>query len=684
MGYLGAGFVTLAVLGGIVGTVAVAVPPAAASTSTLASTPTPVPTVVSATPVLTQQPDGSWTTTIEVNSAALCPTPPTFALVITGPSDAVKENTPTPDFCKEATSSAGPPGLTQVTVTFDLPAPPVTAAVVMTPASGGAPSTVTVAVHRLVSWWEYLWIPLICGAALAAMLIAGIFGVGLPDASKPSGDNGRPGKMRGRALWERPIYAASAWSFGGSWATNITTVATAAAAVLAASGTVSELLPGVETGRFSLLIAMAGLITLAAPLLFGALNYSFERIDPSTTGASMITLPAGPMAILSGSLWTRLRERLLRRYRYAGAAVTLADPDDLLPRAGRARRRAQKRMCADKRFTVRSCVEVTRPDGEKWPLPAGYRAELTTKEERRCEITVPAGATMTVYGAASVNAAAEQPGQAEPSVPDFTQLPPDFTEVPAGQCFSIYSGATLTVPAGGTLTVQAPLPSGQALPCMSMPGTTDILLFAGVNVTVDPWVIVAGKDTNLTTGKDANQQHAKGFRKGKNANQQPAADDHASYAVRAAQSVVLAGNAKISILGTASLGLPAGTLIASPRLKRNDPQATRRQSPLRTSSLTAWTPFQLPHTGEVIASRMWALLVASLLTLFGTGAEIGLLGVLAFGLSTGSLAIRSACVALLAVSAVVVSFYSVISILALADPTPGDAVSTASGSSFLL
>jgi hypothetical protein len=555
----------------------------------------------------------------------------------------------------------------------------------MTPASGGAPSTVTVAARRLVSWWEYLWIPLICGAALAAMLIAGIFGVGLPDASKPSGDNGRPEKMRGGALWKRPMYAASAWSFGGSWATNITTVATAATAVLAATGTVSELLPGVETGRFSLLIAVAGLITLAAPLLFGALNYSFERVDPTTTGASMITLPTGQMAILSGSLWTRLRDRLLRRYRYAGAAVTLANLDDLLPRAGRARRRAQKRMCTrKKRFAVRSRVEVTRPDGKTRPLPAGYRAVLTSKEGPHCEIAVPAGATITVSGAASVNAPAEQPAQAGPSVPDFTQLPPDFTEVSAGQRFNIYSGATLTVPAGGTVAVAAPQSSGPALPCMSMPGTTDIVLSAGVTVTVDPWVIVAGKDTNLTSGEDATQKHAKIFHKGKDANQQPAADDHASYAIRAAQSVVLAGNAKISILGTASLGLPAGTLIAFPRLKRNDPQATGRQSPPRTSSLTAWTPFQLPHTGEVIASRMWALLIASLLTLFGTGAEIGLLGVLAFGLSTGSLAIRSACVALLAVSAVVVSFYSVISILALADPTPGDAVSTASGSSFLL
>jgi hypothetical protein len=122
MGYLGAGFVTLVVLGGMVGTVALAAPPAAASSSQT-PTPTPVPTVVSATPVLTQQPDGSWTTTITVNSAALCPTPPAFALVTTGPSNTVPEATPVPDFCAEATSGSAS-GLTQVTVTFDLPAPP--------------------------------------------------------------------------------------------------------------------------------------------------------------------------------------------------------------------------------------------------------------------------------------------------------------------------------------------------------------------------------------------------------------------------------------------------------------------------------------------------------------------------------------------------------------------------------
>ena len=54
------------------------------------------------------------------------------------------------------------------------------------------------------------------------------------------------------------------------------------AGVLTATGAVTEVLPGVELGRFSLLIAVAGGITVTAPLVFGALNYRFLRVDPTT------------------------------------------------------------------------------------------------------------------------------------------------------------------------------------------------------------------------------------------------------------------------------------------------------------------------------------------------------------------------------------------------------------------
>lgn len=64
--------------------------------------------------------------------------------------------------------------------------------------------------------------------------------------------------------------------------------------MLTASGSVAALLPGVDLGRFSLLLAVAGGITVGAPLLFGALNYRFASVDPTTAGVAAISLPQSP------------------------------------------------------------------------------------------------------------------------------------------------------------------------------------------------------------------------------------------------------------------------------------------------------------------------------------------------------------------------------------------------------
>jgi hypothetical protein len=759
MGYLRASFVVLAVLGAIagvavpavaattVGPAAVGTPAPASSsgaTGTITSTPAsaPAPAPLSETPVVTQQPDGSWVTTIYVNSSAVSPGPPAFALVTSNPDAAIGGKPSTSGPCANPSTSTAP-GLTRFCLVFtpgpgQLPAVPVSAAVVMTPAASGAPVEYSVAVHRLVSAWQYLWIPLICGFALGGLLIAGMFALGLADPNRPSDNEGRPKKLRGAQLWNRPIYAGSAWSFSGSWATNVTTAATLAGAVLAATGSISELLPGVETGRFSLLIALAGAITLAAPLLFGALNYRFERVDPTSTGAAMITLPVGRVAVLHGSLSTWLWERLRREYRYGGTAVTVADQDDLLqPEEDKAARRgAEARMGNDRRFAARSGALVTRPDGITTTLPRAYRAVAVNqgdKEARpRCEISVPAGATLTIYGAAVIpalppvpktatdaakavagTAQAQAQAPTELSVPDFRPEGTDFSELPPEPRAIVHSGATLTVPSGGCITVEPMVPASEGnppkpsaeqpsaeqpsaeqpsaeQPCLSMPGTCDIVLSAGLAVTVDPWVVLDAKDTHLAAGA-AGGDHGKSLghkaragwrRAGKDP--APAGDSPVTYWVPATRTIELAGNAKISVLGVASLGLPAGSVIASPRPGPRGVRGTSSQSPSRTSSVTAWTVFPLPHSGEAVASRMWSLLLASFLTLFGAGATTGILGVLAFGLSTASLLVRSLCVAVLAVSALIVWSYSITSMMALADPTPGDAISTAGSSSFLL
>lgn len=131
------------------------------------------------------------------------------------------------------------------------------------------------------------------------------------------------GQQSGVPFWHRLLYASSAWTFGDSWATNIAAVGTAIGAALTAAGTLSDLLPGVELGRFSLLIAAAGAITVAAPLVFGTLNYPFARVDPTTAGIAVILLPEAA-AVLRGRLLAKLPGRLGRYFEHGGELVTLA------------------------------------------------------------------------------------------------------------------------------------------------------------------------------------------------------------------------------------------------------------------------------------------------------------------------------------------------------------------------
>jgi hypothetical protein len=121
VGYLGAGFVLLAVLGGTGGGASGSCPaaPVVAATSPAASqSPSPststsasamaAPASLSPSPVLTQQPSGTWTTTIYLNTAALCPAQPSFELVTTSPNLAVlgsPEYYPQPD-CDTPMSAA--------------------------------------------------------------------------------------------------------------------------------------------------------------------------------------------------------------------------------------------------------------------------------------------------------------------------------------------------------------------------------------------------------------------------------------------------------------------------------------------------------------------------------------------------------------------------------------------------
>ena len=190
--------------------------------------------------------------------------------------------------------------ITAVTLSASLPEVPLSATLVVTPsplaAASEAQLDVTLAVHRHVSVYQYLVIPACSGAVLAALLIVATVAFGVPRSRRPARpprSGRRNAHLDKEDFWRRPLYAASAWTWGDSWVTNITAVGTLIGTVLTASSGVAALLPGVDQGRFSLLLAMAGGVSIIAPLIFALLNYRFSRQNPATARIMQISLPAG-------------------------------------------------------------------------------------------------------------------------------------------------------------------------------------------------------------------------------------------------------------------------------------------------------------------------------------------------------------------------------------------------------
>jgi hypothetical protein len=604
MSYLGAGLVLFAVLTG--STAAPASPPAA-------------PVSGSASPVLTQQSSQTWTATIYLNSAAFCPAAPTFALTTTQPAEETaskpttylipgETHTSTPqDVC--AASKAGN-AVVEVGLSFYssvLATAPVTAAVIVTPAPATAalgtatPVQITVIVHRRVTSWEYLWIPLLSAGGLMIFFLGIMLLTGLRD---PDTGNKR---IRGTRFLRGPVYAAAGWTFGGSLATNITTAVAVVTAVLTATSTVGELLPGVELGRYSLLVAGAGLVTAVAPLVFGALNYRFSRVDPTTAAVSVVTLPPRPLAALS-----RPARKILGvpvpSLRGAGQLATLDDTarfrfadgtETALGEAGDTAAGSQVTLLSGA-TTLAGGRAVRQPRDAV--LPTGGKAAAMT-------IAVPGGATLTLSGGISIDRHA------------------------------LKAGTAVAIPPGATVTL-APAPH----PSVALPGGTDIAIYDGQVLSVSTPCYVA--DDRVPPGHPLTGQ------------------------------ITIQGGAKLSFLGRASLTLPPGTLVTAPGSDQADPA--------KSSRLLAATTFPLPHTSQVIAAQMWSLLLASCITLFGAGAELGILGVLAMGLASAALLIRVLLLAAVAAAGLVVSCYSVTSIKALADTTPGDTLNTTRGTAFIL
>jgi hypothetical protein len=516
---------------------------------------------------LTQQSAGTWTTTVYVDTGALCVAPVSFDLLTTTPYSDTAD--PGPRYVggngsPQCDEQAAHP-VTEIELTFT-PSPalssvPQSATLALTPAqtalaAGVMPLDITLTLQRQVSAWQYVWIPVFCGLGLAVLLIGLTWGFGVP----------WPGAgTEPRRFWGIPLYASSAWTFRDSWATNITAAGAVAGTALTATGSISEVLPGLELGRFSLAIAIAGAVTVIAPLFFGLLNYWFSRLDPTTAGVVAIGLTS----------------------KAAGEPDTPASP------------------------------------GPASPGPAGPGESVT--------ITVPAGGSVAIH---------PEPDANHLSGPDTT------VDVPAGGGITI--SPAKTAPGGGYQRV--------------------LVLTGGAEIAVAPG--------NLITV------------------------DGARHDVPAGADISFLGQARVTLPGSACVeapnDMPPSAPASAPARKRRALAMKQARTelaepgmvlgmPVRQPSKPAARVLTIPRSGQVVAAQMWTMLAASGLTLFGIGAEIGIMAVvLGFELAVAPwyvhwLALIAAII--LAVLAVVYGFFA---IRTLADSRDGSTMSNVGNSSFTL
>jgi hypothetical protein len=260
-----------------------------------------VPLAGPSSATLTQVSVGEWQTTVYLDTAALCagsrPAGNKFTLVTAVPGSVTGAAAPVyPDGPPCGAAAARP--VTELTLSFRpaLSAVPQSATLVVTPprgllAEGDAPAQVTLTVRRIVSPWQYVGIPALCGGGLALLLVALLLVIGVPA--------GLARRVHwGAAFLRTPLFAGTAWSFGDSWATSVTPLTALVGAVLTASGAVAGLVPGVDLSKFGLLMALVGGLTTLAPLLFSALNSLFPAKRPAG--------PAPADEVPAASLWVML------------------------------------------------------------------------------------------------------------------------------------------------------------------------------------------------------------------------------------------------------------------------------------------------------------------------------------------------------------------------------------------
>jgi len=121
----------------------------------------------------------------------------------------------------------------------------------------------TLALRRLTGIAVEFAIPAVVGIVTAVVFLLGT--IGLTDLRRENANE---------AISRIPkkVTAGASWNFKDSWATNLTSIATAVGAVVTAAGSNSALLPGIQTSSFAVVLAIWGVLVTLGPLLLAALK----------------------------------------------------------------------------------------------------------------------------------------------------------------------------------------------------------------------------------------------------------------------------------------------------------------------------------------------------------------------------------------------------------------------------
>lgn len=273
---------------------------------------------------------------------------------------------------------------------------------------------------------------------------------------------------------------------------------------------------------------------------------------------------------------------------------------------------------------------------------------IGTADRRPVSVTAPGGATITLPGGAALGAI-DSPERWPLQVKDGTTL-----QVPPGSKIDVLTGSQITMPGSSDLLI-----GGET--AIQISGTAGLIAVAAESVAPAP------KRTGpQAQGTPGNPQpgHV-------NPGQADHQDKPAPTDTPLACPVFLAApaGAKITVVGTADVELPAGLAMTAPR---RNAYALRR--PLHLT---------VPQPANTLGASMRLVIVAAMLTMFGVGAQLGLAGVLVHFSDASTDGSRVA-FGLIGLVAVFLLYYSTTAIRSLADPQPGSSMSAVPGTSFTL